>query len=64
MSNSVSTFVGYLMLVAQFNPSLEEGVHIFLKDINSKVNVIARLGFELAHHDISFQHFSANLLLI
>ena len=30
-------------------------VHIFAKSINSKVNGIARLEFELAHYDIKVQ---------
>ena len=31
-------------------------VHILLKGISAKVNVIARLEFELAYYDIAVQH--------
>ena len=35
-----------------------KGVHIFSLDIGPKVNVIARLEFELAQYDFSIQHFN------
>ena len=34
------------------------GVHIFLKSIRPKVNIVARLVFELFNVDISIQHIS------
>ena len=52
------------------NPSLEKnssdliqswedkGVHTFPKGICPKVNVIVRLGFELAYYDSAVQHFN------
>ena len=46
-----------------FNPQLSrygEGVHTFLKGICPKVNVIARLEFELAYYDVAVQLFSYN----
>ena len=33
-------------------------VHIFLKSINPKVNVMERLEFELAYFDITVEHVS------
>ena len=70
MFNGTSTFMGYLMPM----PSLEkngkyykthscgggtdEEVHTFLKGISSKMNVIERLKFEHAYHDLAVQHFS------
>ena len=35
-----------------------KGVYTFLLDIGPKVNVIARLEFELASNDIAVQHIS------
>ena len=36
----------------------DEGIHTFFKGISPKVNVIARLEFELAYYDIIVQHVS------
>ena len=36
----------------------DKGVHIFLKGICPKVNVIARLKFELAYYDSAVQRFN------
>ena len=51
--NSISTFVGYLM-PKPFSKYLthsweDKGVHTFPKGIYPKVNVIARLEYELAY---------------
>ena len=44
-------------IVLQPNHSWEDkGVHIFLKSINLKVNIIAQLEFELTYYDIVVQH--------
>ena len=59
--NDISTFVGYLM-PKQFSSNNssgailthsweEKGVHIFPKGIWPKVNVIARLEYELAYYN-------------
>ena len=65
--NGISTFVGYLMS----KPFLEEQkwyylthswedkrVHTFLKGLCPKVNVIARLGYELAYYDSAVHRFN------
>ena len=48
-------------VVVLFNQYLGEGrkeVHIFLKDISRKINVIARLEFELTYYDSAVQHYT------
>ena len=37
---------------------MDKGVHTFPKDICPKVNVIARLEFELAYYDFAVHHFN------
>ena len=59
--NGISTFVGYLMPKPFSEKNIRgtflthrweyKGVHTFPKGICPKVNVIARLGFELAYYD-------------
>ena len=66
--NGISTFVGYLMpnLFSKKNSSgtiqpiagKEKGVHTFPKGICPKVNVIARLEYELAYYDSAVHHFN------
>ena len=62
--NGISTFVGYLMPkpFSEKNSSGEDKeVHTFPKGICPKVNVIARLEFELAYYDSEvhrFNHYS------
>ena len=55
--------MGYLMLKALFlkNSWYDKGVHTFSKGICPKVNVIARLEFELAYNDFAvhcFNHYT------
>ena len=38
----------------------DKGVHIFCKGIRQKVNVIARLEFELANYEFAVKHVSHN----
>ena len=40
------------------------GLHTLLKGIRPKVNVIARLGFELAYYDSAVQHVSHSTIRI
>ena len=39
----------------------DKKIHTFLKDICPKVNVIARLEFELAYYNSTVQHFTITL---
>ena len=49
-------------VVMLFSPLMEvnKDVHTFFKGISLKVNVIARLEFELAYYKVAVQHFSYN----
>ena len=68
MFNGLSTFVGYLMPKPSFQKDSnnailtrsweDKGVHTFPKGICLKVNVIARLEFELAYNDSALQCFN------
>ena len=45
--------------MVQFNPYLEnKGIHIFLRGISPKVNVIMRREFKLAYFEAVVQHFN------
>ena len=55
--NGISTFVGYLM--PNLNHSWEDkGVHTFPQGICPKVNVIARLEYELVYYDSAIHRFN------
>ena len=66
--NGISTFVGYLIPTPSFQKNSSEtnitqssedkGVPTFPKSICQKVNVIARLEFELAWYDFAVQRFN------
>ena len=57
--SGISTFVSYLMLIEEQQwyclTDIWRGkrVHAFLKSINPKVKVVARLQFELAYYDVA-----------
>ena len=62
--NGISTFVGYLIPKPFSKPFYlthsweDKGVHNFPKGICPKVNVIARLEYELAYYDSAVHHFN------
>ena len=64
--NSISSFLGYFDIkIHTFKRSVvvlfswkDVGVHTFDKGIRAKVNVIARLEFELAYNNVTVQHVS------
>ena len=61
--NGISTFVGCLMPKEQLcyyltHSWVDKGVHTFLQGICQKVNVIARLEYELASYDSAVHRFN------
>ena len=47
--------------MVQFNPFLgNKGIIRFPKSVSSKMNLIARLQFEIANYDIGVEHVSHN----
>ena len=67
--NGISTFMDYLMQKLRLSNNssgiielvphrVDKMLHIFLKGISPKVNVIVRFGFELGFNAIKFHHVS------
>ena len=57
--NGVSTLVGYIMPKPSFSKNWEDKrIHTLPKGICPKMNIIARLEFELAYNDFAIQCFN------
>ena len=57
--NGISTWVGYLMQKPSFlkkNSRRDKGFHIFYQGISQKMDVIARLEFELTYNNVAYKH--------